>query len=1045
MSDIMRPLPFGELFNRIFSEYKKGSIFGIKKENFYRGEKNHSAKIFEESCSSVLGPAAGPHTQLAQNIIVSYLVGGRFMELKTVQIMDRLEIEKPCIDARDEGYNVEWSTEYTLLKARDEYYKAWIICHLLEALMNGGEFEKPSFLFNMSVGYNLEGIKNPRMQEFIDRMIDASSDSYYNSYLEKLDELLRTSDYVQGTDWEEAGEKLRGGLSSKISSRVATSATISTMHGCPPAEIEQIARYMLDVKKISIFVKLNPTLLGYDRVREILDNLGYKYIGLKRETFEHDLQYGDALVMIRRLIDVAKNDGLRFGVKLTNTLASVNDQGQLPGAEMYMSGRALFPIATNLAAMLSKEFNGQLPLSYSGGANIFTVADLFKAGIRPITLATDMLHPGGYNRLKQMNELLDGVDDAYWNVEDGRIDIDTISYIANEALSNKYINKAFRGTKPVKVDRQLPREDCYVAPCDVACPVNQDVAKYVAQVAEGDYKGAVETLYKYNALPNITCEICDHKCQYNCSRLDYEGKSISIRDIKKVAVQNGMDAYEAEVSKKELTGPRVAVVGAGPAGISAATFLSEAGFKAEVFEREAEAGGTVRYVIPDFRIAKEAIEADVEHAERLGATFHYNVPNERLSVQALKDAGYEYILYGIGAEKENKLQGHGDSSRTMDALSFLREYRKRPSNVFIGKHVVVVGAGNSAMDAARVAKRVNGVETVTVVYRRTVEEMPADKVEYEEALEEGIKFEFLACPAKQTEGNLECMRMVLGKKDSSGRRSPEATDERFNIPCDFIIAAIGEKVDSEALKEAGISTDEKGHPKFNKCTYESSVQGVYVLGDMATGASSVIRAVSTARKAVNDIIKKAYGQDAPVIPERVESVSCSGDLAVRRANVCTKVASFNDSDFAVKEGSRCMDCSTRCEKCVDVCPNRANAVIEFTDDKDAELFTKPHQVIHIDAYCNECGNCATFCPYVDGEPYHDKFTVFSREEDFRNSNNDGFYLHGDTLMVRENGNSIVTTYHKGQFDLNAKLSVKTKALISKIVKDYKYLIGPVGD
>ena len=249
------------------------------------------------------------------------------MELKTVQIMDRLEIEKPCIDARDEGYNVEWSTEYTLLKARDEYYKAWIICHLLEALMNGGEFEKPSFLFNMSVGYNLEGIKNPRMQEFIDRMIDASSDSYYNSYLEKLDELLRTSDYVQGTDWEEAGEKLRGGLSSKISSRVATSATISTMHGCPPAEIEQIARYMLDVKKISIFVKLNPTLLGYDRVREILDNLGYKYIGLKRETFEHDLQYGDALVMIRRLIDVAKNDGLRFGVKLTNTLASVNDQG----------------------------------------------------------------------------------------------------------------------------------------------------------------------------------------------------------------------------------------------------------------------------------------------------------------------------------------------------------------------------------------------------------------------------------------------------------------------------------------------------------------------------------------------------------------------------------------------------------------------------------------------------------------------------------------------------------------------------------------------
>lgn len=1045
MSDIMRPIPFGELFNRIFSEYKKGSIFGIKKENFFHSEKHHSAKIFNESCSSVLGPAAGPHTQLAQNIIASYLVGGRFMELKTVQIMDRLEIEKPCIDARDEGYNVEWSTEYTLLKARDEYYKAWIICHLLEALMNGGEFEKPTFLFNMSVGYNLEGIKNPRMQEFIDRMIDASPDANYNAYLRTLDDLLLTSDYVKGTDWEAAGEKLKNGLSSKISSKVATSATISTMHGCPPAEIEQIARYMLDVKKISIFVKLNPTLLGYDRVRSILDNLGYNYLGLKRDTFEHDLQYGDAIVMIRRLIDVAKNDGLRFGVKLTNTLASINNQGHLPGAEMYMSGRALFPIATTLASMLSKEFNGQLPLSYSGGANIFTVSDLFKAGIRPITLATDMLHPGGYNRLKQMTELLDDVDDAYWNVEDGKIDIDSISYVANEALSNKYIDKAFRGKKPVKVDRVLPREDCFIAPCDAACPVNQDVARYVAQVSNGDYKGAVATLYKYNALPNITCEICDHKCQYNCSRLDYEGQSISIRDMKKVAVKNGMADYESELSKKELNGPRVAIVGAGPSGIAAATFLSEAGFKAEVFEREAEAGGTVRYVIPDFRIAKEAIKADVEHSEKLGAVYHYGVPKERLSSSALKEAGYEYVLYGIGAEKENKLSGHGDTSRTMDALSFLRAYRKCPSDVFIGKHVVVVGAGNSAMDAARSAKRVIGVETVTVVYRRTVDEMPADKQEYAEALEEGIKFEFLACPAKQTEGNLECMRMVLGEKDASGRRSPEATDEKFDIPCDFIIAAIGEKVDADALLEAGIKVDEKGRPELNKDTFESDEHNVYVLGDAATGASSVIRCVNTARKAVNDIIKKAYGEDAPMIPERVYSVASPEELAVRRANVCTSVAIVSDPNFAEKEGKRCMDCSTHCEKCVDVCPNRANAVIDFTGDKDESVFTHPYQIVHIDAYCNECGNCATFCPYVGGEPYHAKFTVFSREEDLRNSNNDGFYLHGDTLTVRENGNPITTTYHKGQFDFNAKLSDKTKALIEKIVSDYKYLVGPVGD
>ena len=378
MGDIMRPVPFSELISRIIGEYRNHhSIFGIAEEQFYQDSGKKSIKVFNQSCSTALGPAAGPHTQLAQNIIASYLVGGRFMELKTVQVMDTLEIDKPCIDARDEAYNVEWSTEFTLPKAWDEYAKAWIILHLLEAAMHKGKFEKPSFIFNMSVGYNLEGIKTAKMQQYIDSMIDAHKDERFNQYLAEMEALLDEGIF-EGTPWEGLEKKLKG-LSTKISATISPSTTLSTMHGCPPKEIEAICTYMLTEKKVDTFVKLNPTLLGYDQVRKILDDLGYTYITLTRENFEHDLQYGDAIAMLHRLVDLAKKEGRGFGVKLTNTLGSVNDQGVLGGNEMYMSGRSLLPISTTVATLLSKEFAGKLPVSYSGGATAFTVKSLFES------------------------------------------------------------------------------------------------------------------------------------------------------------------------------------------------------------------------------------------------------------------------------------------------------------------------------------------------------------------------------------------------------------------------------------------------------------------------------------------------------------------------------------------------------------------------------------------------------------------------------------------------------------------------------------------
>lgn len=209
MGDIMRPIPFEELLTRIFDEYQQQrSIFGIPEQQFYSPVKGKTVSVFGETCATPVGPAAGPHTQLAQNIVTSWLTGGRFIELKTVQILDRLELEKPCIDAEDECFNTEWSTEFTLLKAWDEYLKAWFALHLLEAIFQPSDSGK-SFIFNMSVGYNLEGIKQPPMQQFIDNMMDASDHPKFAQYRDTLNKLLQDDAFLARHGLQEKRESLQ--------------------------------------------------------------------------------------------------------------------------------------------------------------------------------------------------------------------------------------------------------------------------------------------------------------------------------------------------------------------------------------------------------------------------------------------------------------------------------------------------------------------------------------------------------------------------------------------------------------------------------------------------------------------------------------------------------------------------------------------------------------------------------------------------------------------------------------------------------------------
>lgn len=1053
MSDIMRPIPFDSLLDRVFSEYQQGSIFGILKENFYREDRKHVVRIFSDECTTPLGPAAGPHTQLCQNIIASYLTGSRFIELKTVQIMDELEIEKPCIDARDEGYNVEWSTEYTLTKARDEYYKAWVLCNLLDALFSSDGFKGPSFAFNMSVGYNLEGIKNPRMQEFIDKMMDASDDDRLNEYLRAVDDLLESGKYIKGTDLEEAAGKLldMGRFSDLVSRKICRSVTISTMHGCPPEEIESICSYMITEKDIDTFVKLNPTLLGYDRVREILDRTGFNYVKLSRAGFEKDLQYEDAIPMIKRLCAKASVMGRCFGIKLTNTLGNVNNKGKLPGAEMYMSGRSLFPIATALAAKISKEFNGELPISFSGGVNIFNVVDLFKTGIRPITLATDMLHPGGYARMTNMAKLLSGLSDSYFEMR--KIDVDAIDKLSVKALSSEYVQKSARGKKKVVSSRRnLDVLNCFTAPCESACPVHQSIPEYIGYAGKGQH-GAIEAvrcLYKYNSLPNITCEICDHKCQSNCTRLDYEGKGVQIRDMKKYSVENGWKEYEALTESVEIeeNGIKVAVVGAGPSGLASAIFLREYGYSVDVFEKNSRPGGIVEYVIPDFRIASQAITNDFNHACKLGVQFHFNTSRDYVKVSNLKKEGYKRIFYCIGAEKETVQTGLGNNSNVITALEFLRNFKEDRNRIPLGRNVVIVGGGNTAMDAARAAKRVASTENVTILYRRLESDMPADIEEINEAKAEGINFIFLASPKELTaDAKLVISRMAISGKDASGRNKTYATDDVARIRCDYLISALGQSTDADAVRELGLYVDESGKPVVDKDSFETNVSGVFLIGDAATGASTVIKCVASARKAAEFLAER--DNQCRTVFDKVDSVygSESEDeyirsLRIKHGDVLRGSVDPDDLRANEKIDVSCLDCRSYCGKCVDVCPNRANVAIDISDFR--ELFDDAYQIVHIDAYCNECGNCASFCPHELGRPYKDKFTVFSSYEDLKSSVNDGVFISGNKAYIRQDARAFIVSIYEGVI-LSDQILPEYKALIRILCTKYSYLFTEMGE
>jgi len=1051
MGDIMRPVPFKQLLHWITEEYRsQWTIFGIPESQFFIKENGKSIQIFDESCATPVGPAAGPHTQLAQNIVAAYLVGGRFFELKTVQKLDSLKFEKPCIDARDEGYNTEWSTELSLEQAYDEYLKAWILLHLIEAVFDMQVTAKQSFIFNMSVGYDLEGIKTPRMDAFINGLNDASGHPLFKRYLEELSAFIRDTNLSEVLHIKGKVKNLEN-ISSVISPHITRSVTLSTMHGCPPKEIESICKYLMEEKRLHTFVKLNPTLLGYKLIRKILDELGFNYINIKESTFTNDLQWDDAIGMLKRLSKVSTGCGRSFGVKLSNTLGAVNPGGILPGEEMYLSGRILFPITITLASRLSSEFEGTLPISYSGGASQLNIFQIFETGIKPITVATELLKPGGYMRMAEIARKLEPIVEKRRQPE--VIDMEKLDRLAEETLRKNYYRKDWRGKKKVSINRELPLTDCYIAPCTLSCPIRQDIPEYIRLAGSGQYDRALELIYLKNPLPNITGYICDHQCMYNCTRLDYEG-TIDIRAVKRIAAEQGKTTYDTKsrVSAEQL-GIKAAVIGAGPAGLSAAYFLAKAGFKVTVFEKQDSPGGVITYVLPNFRIPASAIEKDISIIKALGVDFKFGI-SEEFSINDLNSKGYKYIFIGIGAEISRELPLTGDNNNLYEALDFLRIFNKNTGALSLGRRVAIIGGGNTAVDSARAALRVGGVEKVFIIYRRTEDEMPADREEYDLALEEGVIFKPLLLPESFSKtGILKCRRMILGEPDSSGRRRPVPTEESEEITVDSVISSIGEYTDSKYLSACGLKIEKNNRPHANQETLETNLKNVFIGGDALRGPSTVVESIADARKAAEAIIKKEIpdwkGKEKDFKPgfDRKQQIP---EIYNKKNHLILPKISEDDRVKAENEAGRCLECNVICNKCVDVCPNRANVAVEI-DRKEG--FQDAYQILHLDALCNECGNCATFCPY-DGKPYKDKLTLFTMMKDFKNSKNNGFIItespDSHLITLRLNDNLWVLKLGKDG-ELMPKDSSSPKGhdineireacvIINTVLKDYSYLI-----
>ncbi|HEX7950549.1 MAG TPA: FAD-dependent oxidoreductase [Candidatus Limnocylindrales bacterium] len=1047
MSDRFHPISMEQLTHWVFTELdRKDSLFNIPRSAFFVPRADHRFRVPEHGVDleTPFGVAAGPHSQMAQNIVAAWLAGARVIELKTIQTLDELDVHKPCIDVTDEGYNVEWSQELRVHQSFDEYLRAWVLIHALHRRL-GWPGEEPGVLFNMSVGYNLEGILRPNVQWFLASMADASA--WLPAY---VDIVARYEPGVRDI---------------AIPARLSDTITLSTMHGCPPDEIERITEYLLAEKGLHTSVKCNPTLLGPELVRGIVnDDLGFTDVPIPDAAFGHDLRYEDAIPMFRRLQVVAAARGVGFGLKLSNTLEVENWRTVFDrDPTMYLSGRPLHAVTVNLANRLTETFDGGLPLSFAGGADCFNVADLLRSGMRTITVASDLLKTGGYLRLLQYPEKTDEAFDAVGARStadfivrsaaasgfDGAAGDDPAT-VARCAAFNlrryadsvrrdwRYRKSSFRMDQS-KTARELGPFDCIKAPCVDTCPVDQAVPQYMDAVRRGDVAAAIRITREDNPLPSILGRACDHLCESTCVRTHLD-QPLAIRHIKRFIMdqETAPDDRAASPASAAATGLRVAIIGAGPAGLAAARELARDGVEVTIFEARPYAGGMVGGAIPEYRLPRARLDQDLAVLDRLGVEIRYGArAGLDVTLEGLQADGFAAIFVAVGAQAGRRLDLPGeDAEGVVDGVTFLRGVREgRP--IAIGSRVGVVGAGDTAMDCARSARRL-GAENVSLIYRRTVDQMPADPEEIHDAVAEGVAIVEHASPARLhvEEGRLVglvCTRTEYrGERDASGRKVPfDVPGSEFEIGLDTLVVAVSQHTALDLFGERRPELTRAGFIAVHPVTFETSIPGVYAGGDVAAhGPASIVRAAADGKR-VAAAIAAAHGLARPVAATAQEPIDIHA-LVVRRARREYRVPiratgpderqSFAETavgytrEEAMAEASRCLDCHTICSLCVGVCPNLALMTYEsepivtelpglvvrdgaIAKTAPAAPFAAGQrlQIAVLTDLCNECGNCVTACP-TSGAPYRDKPRLYLDRADFLAQPSNAFMRLADGVM-----------------------------------------------
>ena len=485
-------------------------------------------------------------------------------------------------------------------------------------------------------------------------------------------------------------------------------------------------------------------------------------------------------------------------------------------------------------------------------------------------------------------------------------------------------------------DRQCPAGACKElvgAPCQNGCPVGTEVWRYVAHISRKEYDDAYRVIRRANPLPSVCARVCHHPCENICRAGITGGEPIAIRSLKRFVVERmEPGSWKDTVKPTDIGSAKVAIIGAGPTGLAAANALAIAGHKVTIFEREAKAGGMLVGAIPAYRLPRELLQKEIDALLNPNIEIKYNVALGRdITIDGLFAEGYKAVFLAMGSHQSLKLELPDENVEgVIPGIQFLKAYNLQDNALAKGR-VGIIGGGNSAMDAARVAFRQKGVQSVTIFYRRTRNEMPAYSEEIEAGLEEGIKIEPLVTPigVLSKDGKLTGMQFIrneLGQPDSSGRRSPIPIDgSEFEAALDILIVAISEQPDTEGI--ANLNLTKWGTVSINEQTLVTSRQGVFAAGDVVTGPATVIAALAAGKKAAVMIDRFVRGRIMKVLPKLrlpsiyIEPMQINEEEMAETKRVATphlpvecRCGNFKEVELSINEEQALCE-SHRCLRC----------------------------------------------------------------------------------------------------------------------------------